>query len=105
MSTITHLAVDALDVVVAVLLEESHQCGFHSLGLVDDGLGADLDAPNLVESNVVLLCTCERDRGDARLPMRLCTAVSITELMSSFSSQNDMASCPSPTVYLPARSA
>lgn len=52
--------VDTLDVVVARLLKQLHQDRFHRLGLVQQRLGADLEAADCLGVDVVLL----EQRGD-----------------------------------------
>lgn len=49
------LRVDALDVGVAVRLEEVHEDRLDRLGLVDDGLGADIEATDREGVDAVLL--------------------------------------------------
>ena len=48
------MGINSLNISVAALSKELHQDGLAGLGLVNDGLGADLEAANILGGDVVL---------------------------------------------------
>lgn len=49
------LGVDALNVRVAIALEKRHQDGLDRLGLIDDGLGSNIETSDRLRVDIVLL--------------------------------------------------